>query len=507
LYDWYSCAITNSLGLMYLATTIREYQAKIDVVYENYKKDMVTHAEEWASTKSTQYARAHRYDYKPYQPDKPPYDPKKDDSDEYVAEMRDYAESKWNPQARALQAQMAQGYWQVVNEHLNGGTSTTYEGPTDAVAADPKFMFPTPSVPNLPAPPQVNVTAPGVPPPMPNLPDAPSAPDVPNAPDTQTLNTTAPPNLDAPNVAVPDVTVPGGTPGAPNLNAPTVDPSLLAMPAGLTNQALMGGPGGLPSTTSTNALTSANGGPGGMPKLGAPPAAPKLRKGTLGRSATPPGQEAGGRSPASPNTVRRGTGRPDQNQSVPPGEEEEFGRPSGTSSTPPVLRGRSGVRPSSNIPNQDLNRSGTGSSQPPGAAPPVLNRKRQSGPGQQTPGTPIDDDVLRPEQPGTSRPVLRGSRTPTGPQEVEQRPGSTVRGSVRRPGTSEPEMTSRHKSDRRSEEIARTEREYEKIRQLLSDDEAWTVPTPGGAVLDNAVPQRPAATQGNPKPVLGSGAG
>jgi hypothetical protein len=66
-------------------------------------------------------------------------------------------------------------------------------------------------------------------------------------------------------------------------------------------------------------------------------------------------------------------------------------------------------------------------------------------------------------------------------------------------------MASRRKSmdAKREEEKARVEREYEKIRQLLNDEEPWKVATPGGAVLDNA-PERP-TYQVEPKPTLRGG--
>jgi hypothetical protein len=67
-------------------------------------------------------------------------------------------------------------------------------------------------------------------------------------------------------------------------------------------------------------------------------------------------------------------------------------------------------------------------------------------------------------------------------------------------------MASRRKSmdAKRDEERARIEQEYEKIRRLLNDEQAWTVETPGGAVLDNA-PERP-SHQVEPKPTLRGGA-
>jgi hypothetical protein len=343
---------------------------------------------------------------------------------------------------------------------------------------------------------------------IPNMPNVPSIPDLPNVPDPSTLVNlpNVPPVPTVPTVptmpTVPDVNVPNvmaqGVP-VPDVNVPTVDPSLVL---GLTaTQALAGQlPEGMPNPS----------GLGGTPNLGRglglPPTVPsKLKKGTLGRPSVPEGE--GGRSPMSPNTLRRKAGGPDEQRPAVPGEEEEFGRPSGTSA-PPVLRGRSAPgarRPVS--PDEGGNRSG--GPLRPGSAPPVLNRKRQ-GPGQQATGPtgPVDDDTLRPTQPGTSAPVLRGTRLgPGGPPDETQPPARALRGGARRPaGVTEPEMASRRKSmdAKRDEERARIEQEYEKIRRLLNDEQAWTVETPGGAVLDNA-PERP-SHQVEPKPTLRGGA-
>jgi hypothetical protein len=308
------------------------------------------------------------------------------------------------------------------------------------------------------------------------------------------------------NLTPPEVTAPEVAPqvAAPTVDAPAIDPSIIDAATGLlTTQAMLSQAAGLP-TGLTGTASAPGAGNLSQSGLGMPPAAPKLRKGTLSRSATPPGEQAG-RSPGSPNNAlrRKGTARPDENQLLPPDESEEFARPSGLRSSPPVLRGRSGTSRPASFPQQTGR---PGAMQPPGATPPVLNRKRQTGSGQVAPGAPVGDEFLRPTQPGASAPVLRGSRlTPIGSEGLE-RPAGTVRGAVRRPGAGEPEMASRHKNvDKREQEKARVEREYEKIRQLLSEEEAWTVPTPGGAVLDNAVPQRPAQLA-EPKPALGGGA-
>jgi hypothetical protein len=214
-----------------------------------------------------------------------------------------------------------------------------------------------------------------------------------------------------------------------------------------------------------------------------------------------------------PNTLRnKAAAPPGERPLVPGAEDEEFGRPGGLGSAPPVLRGRSGTpggrRPA--VPDDGAtNRAGAPSR--PGSAPPVLNRRRQGGPGQQGgasmgPGGPVDDETLRPGQPGTSRPVLRGSRLGQGgAPEEPQPPARALRGARRPAGVTEPEMASRRKNvdTRRDEEHARVDQEFEKIRHLLDNEDPWTVATPGGTVLDNA-PERP-VYQVEPKPTLRGG--
>jgi hypothetical protein len=90
--------------------------------------------------------------------------------------------------------------------------------------------------------------------------------------------------------------------------------------------------------------------------------------------------------------------------------------------------------------------------------------------------------------------------------EEQQPPAQALRG-VRRPaGVTEPEMASRRKNvdTKRDEEREHVEREFEKIRSLLGNEDPWTVETPGGTVLDNAS-ERP-AYQVEPKPTLRGGA-
>jgi len=495
LDDWYSCAITNSLGLIYLASTIRDYRAQMDVLYAKYKSDMVSFSNGWPS--NIHHSRADYYKYQGSD------DPKKDHADQYLSDLRDHAE-QWNVQARALQYSMAHEYWQVINEHLNSGSSTVYEGPTDAVMADPKLLLNVPSVPNVNVP-----NVPSVPnvPTVPNVPQLPQVPDLSNVPDVpNTQNVPVVPDVTVPSTAnlvaheMPDVSVPN----VPNLQGLQVDPSLLMNPSMLTTGLPLEG---MPTSGMANPTNLTGLGKG----LGLPPNTARLVKGTLGKATPPEGEGLGqGRGQMPPNTLRSKAATPPQQRPLVPGaEEEEFGRPGGLGSAPPVLRGRSGTpggrRPA--VPDDNAaNRAGTPAR--PGSSPPVLNRKRQGGPGQQGgapmgPTGPVDDETLNPGRPGTSRPVLRGTRLGQGGSPEEpQPPARALRGARRPAGVTEPEMASRRKNvePRRDEEHERVDREFEKIQKLLGAEDPWTVQTPGGTVLDNA-PERQ-AYQVEPKPTL-----
>ena len=482
LDDWKSAAVTNWLGLSYLSSTVIDHQSKMADLYDKYKAAMVSAANEFGGG-----------------------DPaaRDEEPDAYVRWLRMSAEP-WHKQAQDLEYGMAQGYWQVINSHLNGGSGTIFEGPTDAVQPDPKFMMPPPpTLPHGGTPP--NLGAMGLPPNLPQLP--PVAP--PQEPPLVDLTLTNP-NLTAP----PDPSqLPSGLPEGqvltnPAGQAPTLD---LTLTAGLT----------LTATANFTASAEVTGMTGGAPGLGSgmgnlargmtPPAMPpKLRKGTLSRSAAPGEPEGGpGRgAPATPGALRNRANKAGQERPGAPGldEGEEFGRP-GQTGTPPVLRGRrsGGGRPGSGVSEEEarLNRSGTPTR--PGAGPPVLNRKRQDKAGSGLPGPaggPLDEELGRPGQPGTAAPVLRGSRpATTGPEEVEP-PARAVRGAVRgRSGAAEQqEMASRRKT-REEREKERIDKEFTEIQRLLGDEEPWTVATPGGAVLDNA-PERP-VYQVEPKPTLG----
>ena len=484
LDDWKSAAVTNWLGLSYLSSTVVDHQSRMTDLYDRYKAAMVTAANEFGGG-----------------------DPQARDAepDMYVRWLRKSAEP-WHAQAQDLEYSMAQGYWQVINSHLNGGSGTIFEGPTNAVKPDPKFMGPPPpTLPNLGTPP--------------NLGQLPPTPKLPNLPP---VNPTRQPPVPALTLTNPDLTAP---PHPSQLPSGLPDGHVLTNPAGQPPNLDLTLTAGLTLTATANftanaELTGLTGSAPGLSGLGSgmgnlargltPPAMPpKLKKGTLGRSA-PPGEPEGGPgrgAPASPGALRNQANKAGRNRPGAPGfdEGEEFGRP-GQTGTPPVLRGRSGGRrPDSGMTEEAarLNRSGTPTR--PGAGPPVLNRKRQDKAGTARLGGvdgPLDEEFARPGQPGTASPVLRGSRpVPTGPEEVEP-PARAVRGAVRgrSAAAQQQEMTSRRKT-REEREKEQIDKEYAEIQRLLGDEEPWTVATPGGAVLDNA-PER-AVYRIEPKPTLG----
>jgi hypothetical protein len=77
-----------------------------------------------------------------------------------------------------------------------------------------------------------------------------------------------------------------------------------------------------------------------------------------------------------------------------------------------------------------------------------------------------------------------------------------VRG-TRRAGSSgyEAQIGSRVKGQ--DEQLSIVDQEFEKIRKLLDKEDAWTVETPGGGVLDST-PTRAVTPATEPKPTLSS---
>jgi hypothetical protein len=505
LDDWKSAAFVNWSGTFALAEAIIRHQFTMAELWDQYRKTMVNLSQEWlkskgelsvADIKDTAYG------------------------DEYVTYLRTIS-GIWSLKAQKIQAAMAKDYWSVMNEDLGGGRATVYEGPTDAVQPNPAFIarwqmkqFPVPSVsrPNVNKPninkPNVNkpnVTPPKVTPPKIQTPPHVTRPVV--TPKPKTLTVTAPtkttPSVTQQVVVPPMVPVLPVAPGVgqpSDVRTPSVKPATPpAVPDAnrLGNPSPGGGPGVLRGAAS--AAQSAQGLPPSLPQSPAkgqahPP--PQIK----GRGPGAPGAPQGQRGESNPQTPAT---------PVAPGTSDQFGGPSGNPSAP-VLRSPASTTPPTKAAGP---RRGGPAGQPggeaplrPGAAPPVLNRPRPAGP---EAGPPVRQSVrpsahggpLAASTPHTTSPVVGRTAHPGAgqPQPPEQSSG-VVRG-TRRAGSSGYEAQIGSRTMGQDEQLSIVDQEFEKIRKLLDKEDAWTVETPGGGVLDST--QTRAVTPATePKPTL-----
>ncbi len=294
----------------------------------------------------------------------------------------------------------------------------------------------------------------------------------------------------------------GGTTGAP----PQLGGGALRRPGASRTSGPTRTPG-LPGTPGSPGSPGAPGLPGAP---GGRPGAPGL-PGTGGRSRTPGGPAlpglpgavdslGTGGPPATPS-VLRGPRAPGQAPPVPapPDGRGTLGRPSGagTPGSPPAPPGT--ARPGA---GDQSRRTGRGTV-PPGTAspPPLTGPAGRTGRGQpvapepgQVSGAPLGDEAFAPPVAPSSMPVLGRPVTPTLAEQGPPAP-TAVRG-TRRPAGAAGQVASRRKS--RDDGRARDPQSL-----LVEDEAAWTVQTPGGAVIDNT-PERPAAPAVEPRPTLGA---
>jgi hypothetical protein len=542
LDDWKTAAMANWMGTLALAQSIPNHQYKINELYDQYKKAMVSYSDDWKKKYGVE--------------DKKVEDLHSDLQDQYVSDLRGL-ESWWSIQARQIQYGMAKEYHSVMDGELRDGRATVYEGPTDAVQPNPQFLAralmgnpPTPGrvAPKLGGP---NVSKPNV-----------------STNGLSMLKSTA--NLNKPNITPPKVEIEGQLKPdvKPDITAPTVTPPTVAPPVpppvpvgkqpfGLRGSpgpapSLRGGPGNLlnnlpgqgkggPSVLGRSAVNPGQvpnsgtpslpqspmkgqpGAPPQSPMKGKPPSAQSKGRGQVQRPGAPegtPGAPNPGRgAPGAPSTGRgqRAPGDPTpgaSRQSGVPGQPNQFGGPPSSASSP-VLRAPG----SAQAPGSGQRRSGPGSpgvgqaprtgvagnQSPlrPGATPPVLNRPKPSKPvaapppSSLLPPTARNSEFAPPSMP-TSRPVVgRSTRPVAGPEQDS----GVLRGNRRAKARYEAQIGSRRKDaeDKRST----VDEEFDKIRQILDREEAWTVSTPGGGVLDSAPTQRVSAAS-EPRPTLGA---
>jgi hypothetical protein len=495
LDDWRDMAVRNRDVMHAMAGVIRQRQVDFADFYDRYRRTMVAKMNEFTDGGPLTNIPADR-------------------RPQFMDIIKDL-EWEWTCQAQAKEYDMAQDYYAMINTGLDsGGRGTVYEGPHDAVVADPKLVMPPP--PGMPHAPHV-----------PHVPGAvPTPPAVPALPVELNLTGLTPPTVPGEGVPLPvlpevPAVIPGlsempimGTPVLaravlPALDADLARPGLRATPVnapegllrGLTNA--RGVADGVLRASSTG-LPAA----GAQPPAGLPPQLPGGARRPGRPQETAPHQDRTGQRagnvPAQPGAARR---RADQtaNPFAPPGLAGLPDRTVDGQSAPaaPVLRA---PRPGARAP-RDAGTLPPGSAAP-GATPPVLGRRRGSAPAE---GTALPAQP-RPEVPGFTTPpataaVLRGQAGPAGGPVIGEpaapaTPASTLRGRASTGAPDDTAMASRHKHQAELE-AARIDREFEQLQQFLADEAAWTVQTPGGAVLDNT-PVRHRSPQTELRPALGA---
>jgi hypothetical protein len=479
LDDWSRAAYNNAEGLYTLADMVDGHQTTIEGIYQDYKEHMATYS---ANLLGGLHLRS-----LDDLADGPQFS-----RDYYVDRMRNLA-FEWTQKAWGVEHDMAQDYWNVTLGNLNQGTHTIYEGPHDAVVPP---STPGALMDGLPG---------GVPGGAPGLPGGVQPPAPPALPDPSTVD------------KGPDLQLAGGPPTAPtapglpdlgpNLIAKEVDPVLPALPIGLPPAVPGGGPAGSPGAPP---------GPGGPPVV--PPTPTTLAPAVLGNNGPLPIGPGGGPNMSGAPLVPPGMGpKPKPNlqdkDAAPapaPVTEEEFG--AGQAGLPPPAPSVLGRRPATAAqPPAPLLSNPSASA--PGAIPPVLGTRRPTAepPAGRTWAGPVPaeaewvvqrDDAVAP--PVLNRPTnaAPGTRIDGGSRATPTRPGATAPVLGRRnPGAAQPSAAELAARKREQEHRAHIEVEYERIRRLLVDEEAFAVSTPGGPVLAN-VPERAAPVE--PRPTLGA---
>ena len=315
-----------------------------------------------------------------------------------------------------------------------------------------------------------------------------------------TITTPETPELQQTTLVTPSTPPP---PGVPELNVPEVGVGDVSGPGtvGAVPILPVGAAGLKPPVAGLPPSTGAATAPGGMPSL--PPSSRPggLNKGVLQRQGNPALPPSAGRPPGRTIGRNRDESRSDPGANA-PGEEDAFARPPG-SATPPVLkRPQRTVRPGS---REELTpTTGMSDADLPGqsaAGPPVLNRpgrqasdrrrtdegKDRARPAGTSPGSEwVGVDEARED---AAAPVLdapppgRGSsRLDEVPTQLRRRSASAGRPGVAGPprGTVSPELAARRAEPTTGTPVPI---ESEDGTKIVTDEEAFSVETPGGGVL------------------------
>jgi hypothetical protein len=440
------------------------------------------------------------------------WEPVDDSYNEEVLENIREAQKEYDRKARVLAYKYAQQYWDALSK-ASSGFGPPF-APMDAVL-NPVGHPPFPSLPPNGVPDGV----PKPPPPKPNV--------DPNQLRRDLLKSLQKPPTDLPTQPPTDspASPPEGVPDPSTAPARVAPPPVL--PGGLPGGVPGGVPGGAPARFSGRP-GAPGGAPGGARSPFGRPSAPgsAFRNGVLGRgsggagmSSEPPAQLRNPSSPPHPPPGRGGRKIRDPQLARPPvgpaETEEAFTRPP-SPVAPPVLNNR---RPGQRRPGSQAELMPHGPGQPgtpahPDAAPPVLNSPAKSAaqppappPGRparrggQTPGRsaqqpPAGDDWigLQEVRAEASSPVLDTPAPVSGsavsgleevPKALRGKPSSPPAArSGAHPNTVAPELTARHTRPSTKDSTGPAPgAAAEEGQRIVTDEEAFTVQTPGGGVL------------------------
>jgi hypothetical protein len=462
LDNWAAAADANRAALDMIADIIEVYQAKIDDVWQRYLDRIAWARDQWESGHVMAVPPGVDIDHL----DQVPGDEGRELREAFVSGMKTM-ENEFTEEAQQVEYEMSRAYWDIVIDgNFNAGSSTVYEGPTDAVKPPPSAYFPAP--PSLGGMPGMSGALPA------------GMPGAPVAPTTPALSLSASQPADLPR----DVPVLQGNPAAPT--APSLPGAPPALSGGLPPLAVAPVLPGAPPTRSDQQIVPAAGGLALPGAAGGKLTPPNAFGGKLPGAAPPavpaPGSAPGGSGSPPPPALAKAPGK-----SAPALRKGVLGAGRNAPGAPPVgqvAKPRSGA---SAVPPVGAAPEDFGGGAPVGsAAPPVVGRPRPGsrrsagasglpGRGAGAPGFPAAGSSLGGAPPGAAAPPVLGARRTATRRSVGGVPTAGGSGPVATP--------SGHRSPARSP--------------------ARSSPQPGTPLADSAWVSRPTETGPNPtSPVL-----
>jgi hypothetical protein len=562
IHDWMESAKSNASGIDALAGVIEDYQSQMAGLWKRYTDAVGSFQTRFDADPYAQPFTSGPATPNPRPGPAPGPGPTMSPAELHTKYLTGITaiEQSFGKEARNLEHNMAKAYWGVAWPGLNGASATVYEGPSDSVIASGTDFYPTPDVPTNVAPPPPPPPPPAAPPPPPPPPAVPNPgnpvglaggppglapPPAPPAPPTMPGGAPgAPPVLVPPGLPNGLGNGPGGAPGMPG----GLPGGLSAFPGGTPPVApgvIGAGPGGAP-------LAPPMGGLGKSAKDKKKPGNPGVLRNTSapgGTPLTPPGvgggkrrDERAGQYDGLSNTETSAFGGPPPGMAPPVVGRQADKKAHKTSGTPggglpvagigtpppgvtaPVLGGRkSNAKQRGGTPGMVPPPPGRGSRSPgsggvPTTGGPVMDGAEwMEGEGAVTPpASPVFGNRQRDQEPGAGVPSWTeefagepgtGGTAPVLGRAAARRAADAERRQARggRRGRLRDGALSARRGARDQAARERVTRELEltqgETSTPVSDEQAFSVETPGGTVLANQPEHQPTT---EPKPTLGA---